>query len=273
MTKFRYFFFLITLSLLLVSCSEYSKILKSKDNELKLSKAYEYFEKKDYDRALPLFEELVAGGIFRGTDRAEKVYYTYAYCHYYLREYYLAAYYFKMFAKTYPNSRYAEESLFMSGICNVKNSPNWSLDQTETYDAINELQLFLNRYPESQRRDTCNKIMDNLYYKLETKAFENSSLYYKIENYKAASIALKSMLDEFPNTRYMEEAMYLIVKSDYLLAVNSIESKKMERFEQTIKSYTNFVALFPRSEYRKELEGYHDNAAKAIEQLQKNKGS
>ncbi|HRE75246.1 MAG TPA: outer membrane protein assembly factor BamD [Flavobacteriales bacterium] len=259
--------------LLLSACSEYGKVLKSSDSGLKLTKAYEYFEKKDFDRALPLFEDLVGSGVYRGTEKAERVYYSYAWCHYHLKEFYLAAYYFKMFSKTYPNSVYAEECLFMSAICNVKNSPNWSLDQTETIDAINELQLFLNRFPESRRRDTCNIIMDQMYNKLETKAFENAYLYYKIENYKAASIALTSMVDEYPNSRYVERAMYLIVKSDYLLAMNSIESKKLERFEQTLKSYTNFVSLFPQSTYRKELEGYQQNAAKLAELLKKKTGS
>lgn len=263
----RILFITLVFSFLLSACSDYNKILKSTDSELKLRKSFEYYDKKDYDRALPLLEDLVSSGVYRGKDQAEKVYFTYAYCHWYLSEYYLAAYYFKMFAKTYPGSRYAEESLFMSAMCNVKNSPNWSLDQTETYDAINELQLFMNRYPESARRDTCNKIMDNLYFKLETKAFENAYLYYKVENYKSASVALKSMLEEYPNTRYQERSMYLIVRSDFLLASNSTDKKKLERYEQTIKSYTNFVALYPQSEYKAELEQIYDASAKAIVEL------
>ena len=106
-------------------------------------------------------------------------------------------------------------------------------------------------------------------FKLELKAFNNAKLYYTIQNYKSASIALKSVIDKHPNTVHKEEAMYLIVKSDYLLAENSIESKKMERYEQTIKSYTNFVVAFPESRFRPELERYNRNSMEKLRKLNK----
>lgn len=227
----------------------------------------EYYNKGDYGKCLPLLDELVA--IYRMSDKAETIYYTYAWCHYHLKEYYLAAYYFKSFAKSFPDSKYAEECHFMSAMCNVRNSPSYSLDQTETLTAINELQAFLNRYPESDKRDSCNNIMDGLRNKLETKMFEGAYLYYKIEKYKAASVALKSVLEEYPDSRYKEEIYYLIVKSNYLLAANSIDSKKTERFNETIKSYNTFVTLFGESAKKRELEELTENSKKELERLSK----
>lgn len=257
--------FLISLLALLVfsSCSEFNKVVKSDDKNLKYEKAMEYYQKKDYYRAQTLFEELIAWS--RLTERGEKIYYYYTYCYYHMKDYYLAAYYFKNFARLYPGSPLAEECLFMSGICNTKNSPSHTLDQSETYEAIKDFQAFLDRYPNSARKDTCNKIIDALRFKLETKAFENAKLYYHTENYKSASIALKSMLDDYPASTYREEAMYLIVKSDFLLAENSIDAKKVERYEQTIKSYVNFVATFPESRYRKETEDTYKSALQKLE--------
>jgi outer membrane protein assembly factor BamD len=260
-------FLLFIIAVIATSCSEYSKILKSKDTDLKYTKAVEYYEAKKYDKALPLFEELIP--LMRLTAKAEDAYYYFSMCHYHTKQYYLAAYYLKNFAKTFPASKYAEECLYLSAICNVKNSPNWSLDQTETETAIQELQLFMNRYPNSPRRDTCNKIMDQLYHKLETKAFEAAYLYYKVENYKAASIALKSMLEEYPESRYKEEAMFLIVKSNYLLAQNSVDAKKLDRYSETIKSYHNFAALYKQSGYFAEAERIYKNSLEEIEKLNK----
>ncbi len=266
----RFYLFLgILLPLLLSACSEYGRILKSQDYNLKYEKAIEYYEKKQYNRALPLLEELIP--VFRLTDKAEKTYYYFSYSHFHLKDYYLAAYYFKNFAKTFPASQYAEECLFMSGICNTRNSPDYPLDQKETYDAINELQLFLNRYPESSRRDTCNKIIDQLRHKLELKGFESANLYYKMENYKAASIAFKSFQESFPDSRYTELAAFLTVRADFLLAKNSIESKKLERYNETIKSYHNFVDFFANSPYRKEAESIHRSSIAEIEKLKKTK--
>jgi outer membrane protein assembly factor BamD len=262
MLNFRFILLFLVTASVLFSCSDYNKLLKSEDMDLKLDKGIEFFEAKKYDKAMPLLEEVVASGKFRGTEKAEKLYYTYAYCHYYLKEFYLAAYYFKMFSRTFPRSRYAEECLFMSAMCNVKNSPKTSLDQAETKEAINEIQLFLNRYPESPRRDTCNKILDQLNNKLETKAFDNAALYYKIENYKAASIALKSMLEEYPMSRYKEEAMFMIVNADFRLAENSIDEKKVERYEQTQVSCTNFIAAYPESKHRRAVDEVYASAQK-----------
>ncbi len=157
----------------------------------------------------------------------------------------------------------------MSAISNVRISPEPALDQTETYKAINELQSFLNKFPASERKDTCNYIIDKLRTKLEVKAYNSAKLYYKMENYKSSSVAMDNFLKEFPNTKYKEEILYLIVKSDYLLAENSIKNKKMERFEKTIKSYRKFVANFPESKYIKEVKNFGENAEKQL-QLIKN---
>src|SRR5215207_7836077 len=97
---FRKAVLLFTVLTLLVSCSKYQKILKSTDANAKFNAAVGYFEKKDYFRALPLFEELIS--IYRGQGKAEKVYYYYAYCNYYLEDYELAAYHFENFINTFP---------------------------------------------------------------------------------------------------------------------------------------------------------------------------
>lgn len=259
----------LLVSILLIACSDYNKLLKSSDYNLKLQKALEYYGKHDYTRAQALLEEVLP--LFRTTVKGEEAYYKYCYCYYYTKDYYLAGYYFKTFTKFYPGSEKAEECLFMSGICNLKNSPRWSLDQTETYDAIKDFQTFLDKYPTSPRKDTCNKVIDNLRLKLEKKAFENAKLYYKIENYKSASIALKSMMSDFPSSIYAEEALYLILKADYEYATNSIDSKKKERFEQTIKSYVNFAARFPESEHKKEADRIYASVNEKLSALKDNK--
>ena len=73
--------------------------------------AKKYYNKKDYFKALPLFEELL--NIYKGTKSVEKVYYYYAYCYYGQGEYLMAAYHFKNLANTYPNGKFTEESHYM----------------------------------------------------------------------------------------------------------------------------------------------------------------
>lgn len=247
------------------SCSKYNRLIKSQDVELKYQKAFEYYNAEDYQRALPLFEELIA--LTRGTSRSEIIYYHYAYCYFGLRDFYLASFYFNTFTKTYPNSEYVEECAFMSAYCHYMNSPIPSLDQTDTQRAIDQFQLFLERYPDTERKDTTNALISALVEKLEEKSYENAALYYDIEQYKAAVIALNNVLKDYPNTKYKEDILFMILESNYLLATRSVEEKKQERLEATIKSYHNFVDSYPNSRKIRQSESIYDSTVRELEKI------
>ena len=180
---------LIVISLLLLnSCSKFQHHMKSTDMEAKYEAAVKYYEKKDYYHALQLFEELIS--VYRGTSKAEKSYYYYVYCTYYVDDFTMAAYHFNNFVQSYPSSTYAEEMQYMYAYCYYLDSPVSSLDQTSTYDAIDKFQLFINKFPNSKKVEESNKYIDELRLKLEVKSFDNAKLYYRTENYKAAVVAL-----------------------------------------------------------------------------------
>jgi outer membrane protein assembly factor BamD len=65
--KLKLIFFLM-FAIALGSCSEYNKILKSTDRDLKYSYAKKYFEEGKYSRSVTLLEELVA--FMKGTAQA-----------------------------------------------------------------------------------------------------------------------------------------------------------------------------------------------------------
>ncbi|HBX53130.1 MAG: hypothetical protein A2275_02575 [Bacteroidetes bacterium RIFOXYA12_FULL_35_11] len=264
--NWKFFIGLALVVVFLASCSEYQKLLKSSDFELKYKRAKEYYEKKDYYKASALFEELI--NIYKGTARGEEVYYYYTYCQYSLQEYIMAAYHFKFFAKNFPNSRHVEEAEYLSSFCIYLESPEYSLDQMYTYKAIESFQLYLDKYPLSSRVDSCNKIIDVLRAKLEKKAYHGSTLYYKLGDYKAAIIALKNMMKEYPDSQYREEIMYLILKSCYLLAENSIEKKKKERYQNTLNEYYILIDEYPTSKYIKEAESMFTSSSKKIKNYQ-----
>ena len=265
-SKFQSFLLAILVGALVVSCSEYQKVLKSDDANYKFDMAVKYYEKDDFLRAYPIFEEIIP--LLRGTDKAEVAMYYYSYCNYYLEDYYVAGYSFKKFHRTYPNSDHAEEALFMTAYCDYINSPTYSLDQTNTRNAIDELQVFANTYPKSARIDSCNKLIDELRTKLEKKSFENAKLYHKTGFYKSAVIALENTLKDFPNTERAEEINYLILKSKYELAINSIFDKKEERIEDVIDTYYTFVDRYGSSEYLKECEVMYNKAVEEREKFQ-----
>jgi outer membrane protein assembly factor BamD len=256
-------FLIVLAGIIMFSSCQYRKMTKSKDMDAKLEYAIKLYKKGEYYKALPLLEELIT--VYRGTKKAEQTYYYYAFTNYQLQDYETAAYDFDNYSKTFPNSEYAEECAYMKAYCYYQNSSNYSLDQTSTVKAINEFQLFIDQHLNSSRVAECNKLIDELRFKLETKDYENAKLYYHMDEYKAAVTAFGNLLTDFPSTKYREETMFLIVKSSYLLAEHSIEAKKNERYSFALTSYGQFTNAYPESTFKKEAVSIAENCRKRLE--------
>jgi outer membrane protein assembly factor BamD len=256
------YFFILLITLCLQSCSTYNKTVRSDEFDKKFELANTLFEKKQYSRCITLYEQVYQR--MPKTGQGEISYYRIGKSYYEEKDYFMAGYYLGTFSEKFPTSIKGEETMFLNAICAVKNSPTYNLDQNETDLALNDLQNFINRYPDSPFIDTCNVIMDNLRLKLERKEFENVKLYAKMENYKAAAVSAESFLSAFPKSIFREDVYLILVKNSYFLAINSIETKKMERIEKAIERYLTFVTEFPQTTYRKEVDSYNDKLNKEI---------
>ena len=251
---------------LCTQCSDYNKMLKSGDVEEKLIYAEAALDSGNCFRALPLYDELMR--LTRGTERAPDIHWNRALTHDCVNDFYLSRYYFQSFAKTFPNDARVEEALFRAALCSYYLSPQSSLDQTDTRSAIDELQLFMDRYPSSALRDSSQYMVDNLRSKLELKAFENARLYHKTGNYKSATIAMAHAMEDYPGSPYQEELQYLIIDCHYQYALQSTERRKLERYNDAIQAFHTFASRFPESSKMKQAQRLHDNAVQAIAELE-----
>lgn len=249
--------------LLLVGCGEYEKILKSTDYPVKYEKAIEYYNDEEFVKSATLFDQVA--NIYRGTTKADTVKYYQAMSYYGQRDYILAGHYFNELATTYANSEYLEEAEFMAAYCYYQLSPRPSLDQEATYKAINALRMYIAKYPSSDKVPRAQELIAELSDKLVEKSYNSAKLYYDLGYYRSAIIALRNSLEEYPDTQYREELLYLILKSSYLLADNSVESKKKERLQYTVDEYLSFKSEFPESKYDKEAERMFQNTQETLE--------
>ena len=265
MKKYLYIYIFLIFS----SCSKYQKVLKSDDFSFKFKKAVEYYQSEEFNKALPIFDELRT--IMLGKEKMEEVSYYFAYSHYSTGDLISAAYLFDLFSKNYPNSKYVEECAFMSAYCYYLLAPDYSLDATNNYKGINALQNFVNYYPYSKRNDECNKYIDELRKKLALKAFSNAKQYFTTQNYKSALVAFNNVLIDFPSTNNREEIQYLIVKSSFLLAINSISKKIEERLSNTLDAYEQFKDNYSNSEYLKELNEIKEKTISKLNNIKINK--
>jgi len=235
---------------MLVGCGKHQKLVKSTDNEAKYAAAMDYYDDKDYYRALQLFQQLI--NFYQGTEKAEKLQFYYAYCYYYQRDYVLASYYFKRFVTNYPRSTFSEEAMYMNAFCYYENSPGSSLDQENTYTAIKELQLFINLYPQSPRVSDATRLIDDLRAKLQRKDLDIANLYLKMRQYEAAIYSYNNVLRDYPDTGRKEEILFSILRANFYFAENSIFSKQSERYQATLDAYNELVFQFPETRYMKD---------------------
>ncbi|OFX87426.1 MAG: hypothetical protein A2W99_07240 [Bacteroidetes bacterium GWF2_33_16] len=252
---------LLAIVALLSSC-KYEKLLKSKDYKLKYQKALDYYAKEDYTRANGLFEQLKP--ILKGSKEADTVFFYSAYCNFNEEDYLLGAHYFSEFRRTFGNSPFAEEAEYMSAYCYYKLSPRPSLDQAYSNQAISYIGLYLSKYPNSERKDECLRIIEELRNKLVEKSYLSAKLYYNLSDYKAAVIALNNSIEQYPETKYREEIMFLILKASYLLAENSIYEKQTERFQATVDEYYTFVDEYPKSDFRSEADKMFNDSQRKL---------
>ena len=233
--------------------------------DMNYAKALKYYQNGQYLSAAKLFEELYP--LSMGTPTADTLLFLFADCYYKNKDYELAAFHFKDYARHYPGTDKAEEAHFMCVKSVFEVSPVYSVDQSSTLFAIDEMDLFIKTYPYSKHVEECNQMLDLLREKLAQKDFEIAKLYYNTDQYQAAQIAVKNFLKEYPNSKYAHEAVYILVKNNHEFARKSVNSKKKERFQACVDAFKIMQAQYPNSGYYTDAKKLADDALQQINKI------
>lgn len=252
----------ILLAAIMASCSGYSKILKSSDRDFMYRKSLEFYNNGKYNKAIQLLEEIAP--YYVGTIQEDTV------------MYYIGDAYFKdqsfsnsevvldEFRRKFGRSPFIEEAEYKYAMGFYYSSPDPNRDQTITVKAINSINEYLERYPNSLRKQLCLARITELTNKLYDKELLNAKTYYKTRNYKSAISALKYALAQHPETPHREEILYLTIKSQFELAENSITVLQRDRYLNMMDTYYSFVSEFPDSKQRKEIDRMQESAKKFL---------
>ena len=239
--------YILFTAIILVSCSDFQKTLRSDDVAEKFKMGTELFEAGKWSKAHRLLNQILPQ--YRGKPQAEKLTFMHAMCSYQMKDYYIASYHFDKFTDIYPQSEKAEEAAFLAAKGYYYNSPVYSKEQKETVEAIEKLQLFVNAYPNSQYLSEANTLVKELDFKLEKKAFEIAKQYDLIRDYKASIKSFNNFLLEFPGTTLRNEAMFYRFDAAYNLAILSIDELKEERLNNALGYYNALKKAYPNSEF------------------------
>lgn len=242
--------YILFAAILLVSCSDFQKALKSEDIAQKFTMADELYEAEKWSKSKRLLDQILPK--YRGKPQAEKLTYMHANCSYEMGDYYIASYHFDKFTDIYPQSEKAEEAAFKSAKGYYFNSPVYSKEQKETIEAVEKLQLFVNAYPNSEYLIEANTLVKELDFKLEKKAFEIAKQYDLIRDYKASIKSFNNFLLEFPGSSLREDALFYRLDAAYNLAVLSVDDLKEDRINDALGYYNALKRAYPNSKYLEE---------------------
>ena len=246
MGKFLRFTALFGIGLMLLSsCNAYQKTLNNPDTSIKYKAAEAYYKSGEYRRANRLFEQILPA--YRGKPQAQRIIYFFANTYLQTKDYYLAAYQFESFIKSYPKSGRVEEVSFLAAKCYYMLSPRYSLDQANTNEALDKLQIFIDNYPNSEFLPQANAYVQELQTKLEKKDFEIAKQYHTIRDYNAAIRALDNFIASYPGTPFREDALYYKFLASFEIATNSIYTKKLERLRGLDEIYSTLLRYYPET--------------------------
>lgn len=268
-TIYLYFPILLTITLLLGGCGEYTKIMKSRDVNEKFEYAKKAYNQKKYVQASTVLNDVIQP--LRGSEKGEEALFLLAMSYYENKDYANSAVYFKTYYSRYPKGKYAELSRFYSGYGYYLDSPDPQLDQSSTIKAIEELQAFLDYFPRSDKVTIAQNAIFEMQDKLTLKELQNAQLYYNLgnflgNNYEAAIITSQNALKTYPYSKYREAFEMLILKSKYQEARQSVPEKREERYRDVIDEYYSFANNFPDSKNLKEAKNIYDIARRHVKE-------
>lgn len=244
-------------ALLFTSCAnEFNKVYKTNDYSYKYEYAKECYAQGKYTRASTLLQGLVT--LQKGTDNAQESLYMLGMAEYNSKDYEGAAATFKKYFSSYPKGAYAEEAEFYAGMSLYYSTPEPRLDQSQTVNAIAAFQEYIDLFPDGKERSQAQQRLFELQDKLVQKELYSAQLYYDLgqyfgnctyggNNYEACIITAQNALKDYPYSKLREKFSLLVMKSKFELAQQSVEEKKLERFQDAEDECYGFLNEYPDS--------------------------
>lgn len=267
MYKMKKLLFLLALTGLMSSCGEYYKVQKSQDISERYSFAKKSYNEGRYSRVVNLMEDLIPS--LSGTSEGPQSTFLLADSYFHLKRESEAAQYFNTYATSYPKGEQIEEARYKAGYCNFIASPEPRLEQSATVKAIQDLQNYLEYYPQGKYRKDVERMLFQLQDKLAEKELLSAKLYYNLglylgNNYQSSVITAQNAIKDYPYSKHKEELMFLILKAKSEEASLSVLEKQQERVREALDHYYNYLNIYPEGRFVKDAKRLHDKMNKLL---------
>ncbi|MFZ1947908.1 MAG: outer membrane protein assembly factor BamD [bacterium] len=114
---------------------------------------------------------------------------------------------FKDFIDGYPKSDRVDDAMYMVARCYLKQSAEVDRDQAKTVEALDELNLLLRKYPDTDVKPAVEEGIREARGKLAEKEYRSGRLYFRMGDYKSAVIYFDYVVSEYGDTPWKERAL------------------------------------------------------------------
>ena len=227
-------------------------------SEIYFEKGLKYYENKKYSKSKDRFQQIIDN--YSGTEIAVDALYYLALCEYELKDFQNAKQSFSIYTRYSQDLLKVQFARFMISKCMFEMTLNYPNDQTETVNALNEFQLFIEDYPSSKYNDEAMDKIAVLRNKLSLKQYEIAKLYIKSEKYEAAKLYLDELLKLYYDTESADEArigyvLIYLMNDDFAGAENFLNNNQLKFNEE--QKYLEALKLIENSKNRIKIKGLY----------------
>ncbi|MEA1881843.1 MAG: outer membrane protein assembly factor BamD [Candidatus Marinimicrobia bacterium] len=191
-------------TVMIISGCAGNKVIQDIDYNAEFEKGKTALVKKKFTKAQARFNNVVIGASH--TELGDDALFYLGESFYFSKEYILAIAEYDRLIRRMPFSPYVEQARYRICQSYVTLSPKYFRDQTYSEKALGKLQEFIDDFPNSNHQEEAQTDIKTLRNKLSHKSYESAVLYMKMEEYKAALLALQKVTNLYYDTDYIDLA-------------------------------------------------------------------
>ena len=263
---------------LFTSCHTINTVLKSNDRDYKFEAAKQMYAEGKYGNAYIVLDNILPS--MRNTKPGDEALFLAGMCKFYSHDYDAASEIFKRYyTRSYPLGQFVDEARYYSALAYYESTYPARLDQSGTYDAMREIQNAMEQNPDSKYYDALKDMLFQLQERLVEKEYLAAKLYFDLgdyflnclqggSNYEACVVTAQNAIREYPYSPRKEDFAILVLRAKFELAQSSVESKKFERYTDTVDEYYGFINEFPQSRFLNDAKQIYEKSEKELRSKQ-----
>lgn len=256
---------LVVFPVVLAACSGSGRLRYDSPREA-FDQGMELYEAGKYDRAAEYFRGAFDFG--RTHEYAADAQLYLARAHAENGDLLLAANEYNRFIQLYRRDPRVTEAEYEMAMTYYERSPGYQLDQTDTKKAIEQFQLFIDRYPTDERVVDATARINELREKLAHKRHSSAMLYERRGLHEAAALEFESVFNDFPGSQWADDALLGAMRNYLIYGEQSVLARQPERLAKVVEDYERLSQIFPDSPLLPEARELRDQASRRLAELE-----